>query len=446
MAVHIASGQQSLERIAARERELVRWLHAHFRKRLSCDDVRDAVADAIAVAHEQIDNLAHLDADGLERWVRKRAEFNAIDQIRAIDGYGRVRRPASVSVDDYAETLPDSGVDDLLEAMDGEILAYQGGTDEARSVALALERLTSDERRVLRLRYGDDLPVKAIAELLDIHPKKYERLHTRALKKLRTVFIETVAGENCLPIRQLIASSREQQVSRELSLRIAAHVESCAQCRAYERRSLKLIAAMPLPAAHGLDRCWARMQDLWGTMGGHVDGATAGATGTAAVAGVGGAATSTGVIASISAKVVVGCGGAIVTACVGVLALPALEGTDRKSSVRAAEPTTGASTTHAPRTPARVSTTITSAAAKPAAERRPTKRIARAPSKATSRAGAASATGGTATPRSGGERRGSLTVETFATSASAATSPSVAPVRSPPPPPVSDGAYAELFP
>lgn len=460
MAVHIATGQRSLEHIAARERELARSLHAQFRQRLSRDDVRDAVADAIAVAHEEIGTLAHLDAEQLERWVRTRAYRNAIDQIRAIDGYGQVRRPASVSVDDFADTLADPSLDsEWLEAMNGEILAYPGGTDETRSVELALERLTSDECRVLRLRYGDDLPVKAIAELLDIHPKKYERLHTRALKKLRTVFIETVASDHCLPVRQLIASSREQQVSRELSLRIAAHVESCAQCRAYERRSLKLIAAMPLPAAHGVDRCWARMQDLLGVMGGHADGATAGATTTAAAAGIGGgAATSTGVIASIGAKVVVGCGGAIVTACVGVLALPALDdGADGKGRTLTAKTTAGAPTTPAPRARVVASTASTSATSKPTSKRgatRAAKSTTSKPKKSTSGTGGAS-TGAKATPSSRRKRSGSLTVETFAQpGASSAASGSSAPVRPPPPPPrpapapapVPDRGYGGMFP
>src|SRR5436190_19624125 len=121
MAAQAATALRSLEDVAGRERELARSLHAQFRRRLSRDDVRDAVADAIAVAHEEIDSLAELDADRLERWVRMRAYRNAIDAIRAIDGYGRERRPAIVCVDDYAETPADvRGADDRPAGIDGE--------------------------------------------------------------------------------------------------------------------------------------------------------------------------------------------------------------------------------------------------------------------------------------------------------------------------------------
>ena len=317
----------ALEQIAGRETELARALHAQFRRRLTIEDVRDAVADALVVAHQSRADLEGLASEQLEAWVRTRAYRNAIDQIRAIDGYGVEKRKSSVSVDDYAETLPDAGDGDPLEGLDDELAERYADGAAAQSVALALDRLTPDERRLLRLRHYDGLDVKTIAELLDIHPKKYERLHTRAVAKLRTIFIETTAGENCPPVRTLIARSRREALAPELSAEIAAHVESCEQCRAYEKRSLKLIAMLPLPAPALADRIWSRLSDLAPSVGSHGDSIAAGATGTAAAgAGAGGTAAGTGILAGLGAKAAAICAGTAVTAtCVGVVAVPVIK-------------------------------------------------------------------------------------------------------------------------
>jgi RNA polymerase sigma factor (sigma-70 family) len=320
-----ATATSALEQIALREAELARWLHAQFRRRLTADDSRDAVADAIATAHMSRDELEDLGVDRLEAWVRTRAYRNAIDQIRAIDGYGAEKRKASVSVDDYTETLSEDG--DGWQGLDDELAERFVDDSAAESLALAVERLTPDERRLLRLRHYDGLDVKTIAALLDIHPKKYERLHTRAIGKLRTIFIETTASEHCEPVRALIARSRREALAPVLSAQIAAHVEACEQCRAYEKRSLKLIAALPLPAPALADRIWSRLHDVLPGIGGHAETVAAGATGTAAAgAGAGGAATSTGILAGVGAKAVAICGGAVVTtACIGAVALPVIE-------------------------------------------------------------------------------------------------------------------------
>ena len=311
------AASRPLEAIAAREGELTRWLHAQFRRRLTVEDTRDAVADAIATAHMSREELRSLDPAQLEAWVRTRSYRNAIDQIRAIDGYGAEKRKASVSVEDYAEHL--AADDDLWLRLDDELTELTSDSTAERSLALALERLTPDERRLLRLRHYDGLDVKTIASLLDIHPKKYERLHTRAIGKLRTIFIETTASEHCEPVRALIARSRREALAPELSAEVAAHVEACEQCRAYEKRSLKLIAALPLPAPALIDRFWSRMQDLVPAIGGHGDAAAA--------AGAGGAA-STGILAGLGAKTVAICGGAAVTAtCVGAVAIPVIRST-----------------------------------------------------------------------------------------------------------------------
>ena len=331
-----ATATSALERIAVREAELARALHAQFRRRLTADDTRDAVADAIATAHMSRDELEGLDGDRLEAWVRTRAYRNAIDQIRAIDGYGAEKRKASVSVDDYAETLSEDG--DGWQGLDDELAGRFVDDAAAESLALAVERLTPDERRLLRLRHYDGLDVKTIAALLDIHPKKYERLHTRAISKLRTIFIETTAGEHCEPVRVLIARSRREALAPTLSAEIAAHVEACEQCRAYEKRSLKLIAALPLPAPALADRMWSRLHDLLPGVGSHGEAVAAGATGTAAAgAGAGGAATGTGILAGVGAKAIAICGGAAVTtACIGAVALPVIEHKAHKAPKRPA--------------------------------------------------------------------------------------------------------------
>ena len=328
--------QDGLAQIAAREGELARSLHAQFRRRLTAEDTRDAVADAIAVAlssHTELDGLA---SEQLEAWVRTRAYRNAIDQIRALDGYAAEKRKAAVSVEDYAETLTG---DDVWQGVDDELAERFADGAAAQSLALALERLTPDERRLLRLRHFDGLDVKTIAALLDIHPKKYERLHTRAIGKLRTIFIETTASEHCDPVRALIARSRRAALAPALSAEIAAHVEACEQCRGYEKRSLKLIAALPLPAPALADRVWARIQEFAPNVGSHSESLAAGATG-AVGAGAGGTAAGGGILAGLGAKAAVVCGGAAVTAtCVGALAVPIVtrDAPERKPPAREAQ-------------------------------------------------------------------------------------------------------------
>ena len=392
-----------LEAIAAREGELTRWLHAQFRRRLTVEDTRDAIADAITTAHMSRDELDGLDPAQLEAWVRTRAYRNAIDQIRAIDGYGSEKRKASVSVDDYAERLATD--DDPWQGLDDELADLTSDSTAERSLALAIERLTPDERRLLRLRHYDGLGVKTIAALLDIHPKKYERLHTRAIGKLRTIFIETTASEHCEPVRGLIARSRREALAPELSAEVAAHVEACEQCRAYEKRSLKLIAALPLPAAPLLDRFWSRIQDFVPAFGGHGDAATAGA----------GGAASTGILAGLGAKAVAICAGAAATAtCVGAVAIPVIKSTN--------EP--------APAKPAATQKTQARAAAKPArtssvAARPP---VVVSPARTTTRR--RSTTGATNSSAGSGA---SLGLESFGVPTPGA-SRSVAPPPPPPPP------------
>lgn len=408
----------ALEQIALREAELARALHAQFRRRLTADDTRDAVADAIATAHMSRDELEDLDGDRLEAWVRTRAYRNAIDQIRAIDGYGAEKRKASVSVDDYAETLSEDG--DVWQGLDDELAEQFTDSSAAESLALAVERLTPDERRLLRLRHYDGLDVKTIAALLDIHPKKYERLHTRAIGKLRTIFIETTASEHCEPVRVLIARSRREALGPVLSAEIAAHVEACEQCRAYEKRSLKLIAALPLPAPALADRIWSRLHELAPGAGSHGEAIAASATGTAA--GAGGAASSTGILAGVGAKAIAICGGAAVTtACVGAVALPVIKHSDHKRPSRPAKQQ-----------------------AAPKAKQVIPAPVAQRPSATTSKKRTTSRS--TTTSSSGGGSRvtGSLGVESFGTPTRGGSGASAAPP--PPPPPPSSKFSSEFSP
>lgn len=415
MAVRCAT---ALEQIAIREAELARALHAQFRRRLTADDARDAVADAIATAHATREDL---DVGRLEAWVRTRAYRNAIDQIRAIDGYGSERRKASVSVDAYAETLPDGGEGDgdPLAGLDDELAERLMDGAAAQSVALALDRLTPDERRLLRLRHYDGLDVRTIAALLDVHPKKYERLHTRAIGKLRTIFIETTASEHCTPVRELIARSRREALAPALSSEIAAHVEACAQCRAYEKRSLKLIAALPLPAPAFADRLWARLGEIAPGLGQHGDALAAGATGTATAAGGAGGAASTGLLATVGAKTVATvCGGALTVTCVGAIAVPTIKNSREKPAPARTETVAQQRAVQAARGPI-----------VPVAANASGARVTRDPS---------SRTPATTTPARHGSASkvtGSISLEDFGTPTAGGSSSGTAGTAPPPPPP-----------
>lgn len=408
----------ALEQLAAREGELTRSLHAQFRRRLTADDARDAVADAIATAHMSRAELEGLDEDRLEAWVRTRAYRNAVDLIRTIDGYGQERRKANVSVDDYAETLTDDGDDDPLKRLGDELAERLNDDTASRSVAMALERLTPDERRLLRLRHYEGLDVKTIATLLDIHPKKYERLHTRAVGKLRTIFIETTASEHCEPVRALIAQSRLGSLAPALSAEIAAHVETCAQCHAYEKRSLKLIAALPLPAPAFSDRFWTRLHELLPGLGSHADAVAA----SAGVAGAGGAATGTGLLAGVGAKTLaLICGGAVTATCVGAAAIPGIQRSFHTPKTASSKSAVAKQRSQA--TPRRAVAPPPAAAPAVSGARRATAPVVPVPKKATGSAPASKITG-------------SLSLEDFGTPTPGASRPATSsPTAVAPPPP-----------
>lgn len=100
------------------------------------------------------------DAAALRRWVFTIAHNLRVDEIRRSH-----RRPSSAELDDDDVTTSDP------QPFDPSLVA-------------ALGRLTEDQRDVLVLRFVADLPIDAVAELMERTPGSVKMLQARALDAL----------------------------------------------------------------------------------------------------------------------------------------------------------------------------------------------------------------------------------------------------------------------
>lgn len=115
-------------------------------------------------------------------------EGKKVDNMRAF-----AYRIATNLIIDDSRKKKEKSLDAVLEESDAFEPSYDGVREiETRAtlkeIVLAMERLDEDERRVLTLRYLEDLDPKDIAEVLDISANNASVKINRALEKLKKQF------------------------------------------------------------------------------------------------------------------------------------------------------------------------------------------------------------------------------------------------------------------
>jgi RNA polymerase sigma factor (sigma-70 family) len=228
------------ELVATHER-LTRYVHGHFKRKLTYEDARDASAEALA----ELDRASGTIVEP-ERWLRRAAWRNALDMIRKAEGEGKTPRERPSALGDDVDRLPDH------ETPEGVLLKAALHDADTAALAEAVKALKPDEHRALHLRYIDDLDVPSIIDILGCSRHQYESLHKRGLKKLREALVAPATTTACRSARALILASAFGGLDSDDAVRRDAHVETCLSCRAFARRRDGLLAALPLPAAPGI--------------------------------------------------------------------------------------------------------------------------------------------------------------------------------------------------
>ena len=347
MAATAAPAQTTADVLALHER-IARYIHGHFRRKLSFEEARDAAAEALAEA-DRAASAGHDIAD-LDRWLRRAAWRNALDAIRKVEGEGERTRQRPADLADHADFL---GTEDLNQAA---LVLAAGRDSDADALRRAFAALRPQEQRALQLRFFDGLEVDEVLSVLGCSRHQYENLHKRGLRKLREALIAETGATACGETRALIL---ESTLAPQLAARRDAHLAGCLTCRAYARRRSGLIAALPLPIASGSDRIWSRLQNLLGHSPEHA------AEGVAVAATGGGGATLLGVTGAAKTLAVVCTAGAVTAGvCVNTIAPP--DKPPRPPAVKAERPAPPPpETTPAPPTTQPAPTTPTTARTEP---------------------------------------------------------------------------------
>ena len=238
---------------------LSRYVHGHFRRKLTLEDAHDAAAEALAEADRAMQ--AGHKIDNLDRWLRRAAWRNALDTVRRTYGEGATPREPATDIDAHAAHL---AADD---ATDRAVVADAGAAGDAAALDRAAERLTADEQQVIRLRYFDEVPVADVLDRLGCSRHHYENLTKRALRKLRDGLIASCTGDSCRRCQTLLLAGERGPLTPALAVERDAHVHACLGCRAFSRRQRGLIAAMPAGIAVAGGSFAAQAQVGWSCIG-----------------------------------------------------------------------------------------------------------------------------------------------------------------------------------
>jgi DNA-directed RNA polymerase specialized sigma24 family protein len=218
-------GWRTTAEVAATQERLARWLHGGFRRKLSLEDARDVAAQTIAELHASAVPVRN--PGGL---LRRAAHRNALDLVRAREGEtASGPRPAAAALDDHAHTLAHPSA----EAEAGRLGDVQERVAAYEALAAAMAALPVRESLALALRHVDRLDVPTCASLLGLSRTQYERLHTRAMNRLRDTLAAPERDPVCRLARRLL--DHEALDAAEVARR-DAHLDSCLPCRAYALR------------------------------------------------------------------------------------------------------------------------------------------------------------------------------------------------------------------
>ena len=144
-----------------------RWYNACLRITRDADLAADAVQDALLKAWDRRHEFRGEAA--LDSWIHRIALNAAIDLTR------RRKRRAEEELDNDAHEAPPSA------APEGEYVQEAFGRD----LAVAMQRLTMNERQTFLLKHVEGWKLDEIAECLQTNPNNVKSILFRAIRKLR---------------------------------------------------------------------------------------------------------------------------------------------------------------------------------------------------------------------------------------------------------------------
>lgn len=157
-------------------------------------EAEEAVQEALAKACESIADLREPAA--APAWFLRIVTTVCLRTLRR----RRLKRalfgwwPAKEGETDAAPTIADSGVDDIAERMHATEMRVPDGAlaerEELGALFARLDQLSVQQRTALVLRYGHDLPVGQIAEMLGVELATAKTHLVRGLAKLRELMEE----------------------------------------------------------------------------------------------------------------------------------------------------------------------------------------------------------------------------------------------------------------
>ena len=210
--------------VTAGHDRLARFVHGQFRRRLSLEDARDVAAQTIAevLVDETRGRIRHLDA-----LLHRAAHRNALDLIRRRDGEASTGpRPVNVPLDERTDSASPERQAERLAEVQARVRAHE-------ALGQAMAALPVDESLALQLRHIDGLDVHTCAFVLGLSYTQFERLHTRAMNRLRDTLAEATREPTCRMARRLVDRGTLDDAS---AVRRDTHLESCLPCRAYVQR------------------------------------------------------------------------------------------------------------------------------------------------------------------------------------------------------------------
>lgn len=139
-------------------------------------DASDVVQLTCLSVHKRIQQFEGADMAQFMAWVREIHCRNIQDEVR---------RHLLVEERAVGRERPLTEVDATLQAHElSKPLAVQG--EEALQLAQELEQLPESQRKVIAMRYLEELPVARISQLMELSPDAVTSLLRRGLQQLRT--------------------------------------------------------------------------------------------------------------------------------------------------------------------------------------------------------------------------------------------------------------------
>jgi RNA polymerase sigma factor (sigma-70 family) len=236
-----------LDELARRAETYAKEIHRRFFRVLTREDCADVVQDVFLLAAES-ETCRHFNRYKLEAWIRHAAQHRALDIVKDPHhlGQGKRRRTPRLDITDLAEVLAAETPDE---------------TDDTHMKALlaAFARLPARQQQILGLRHLDNLTREACARVMNMSVMTFRRSHDDAVRRLIDLVVQTRPHDTCAEARALIHLSADGHLEPESIARLDAHLEGCAHCHHYRRRSRGLLVFLPLPALTLADRLAARL-------------------------------------------------------------------------------------------------------------------------------------------------------------------------------------------